>query len=157
MKKLLPLAAPVLLAACLAAAADLPALEPSTRDKCPVCGMFTAKFPDFLSGIKFRDGSSLYFDGAKDLFKYLQNMSRYTPGKNAADITAITVKDYYSLSPVDGRRAFYVAGSNVYGPMGHELIPFGSEKEAREFLKDHKGKRVLSFEQITPAVVKDLE
>ena len=48
-------------------------------------------------------------------------------------------------------------GSDVYGPMGRELIPFGDEAAAKEFLADHKGQAILGFSQITPAVVKGLD
>ena len=48
-------------------------------------------------------------------------------------------------------------GSDVYGPMGHELIPFFTKEDAAEFKKDHKGTRILVFEQITPAVIRKLD
>ena len=79
------------------------------------------------------------------------------PRQNAADIRAIHVTDYYRLEPIDGRRAFYVAGSDVYGPMGKELIPFEKEAEAQEFMKDHKGKTVLPFDQIDLSLVMGLD
>jgi nitrous oxide reductase accessory protein NosL len=41
--------------------------------------------------------------------------------------------------------------------MGRELIPLAKEAEAREFLKDHKGKRVLRFGEVTAEVVKGLD
>ena len=31
--------------------------KPAAGDKCPVCGMFVAKYPDFLAEIVFKDGS----------------------------------------------------------------------------------------------------
>ena len=31
--------------------------------------------------------------------------------------------EYYSLTRIDARAAWYVIGSGVVGPMGHELIP----------------------------------
>jgi copper chaperone NosL len=54
-------------------------------------------------------------------------------------------------------KAFYVLGSDAYGPMGRELIPFEKETEAREFLKDHKGKNILRFRDITYSIVKGLD
>jgi nitrous oxide reductase accessory protein NosL len=41
--------------------------------------------------------------------------------------------------------------------MGREFIPFQKEGDAREFLKDHKGKAVLRFQDITADVVKGLD
>ena len=58
---------------------------------------------------------------------------------------------------IDGREAFYVLGSDVYGPMGKELIPFEKETEARGFLKDHGGRSILRYREVTPAVLKLLD
>ncbi len=127
------------------------------RDKCPVCGMFVAKYPDFAAQIQFRDGSIAHFDGAKDMFKYYLNLSRYAPGKKPTDIGAVFVTNYYDLKMVNGLTAFYVLGGDVYGPMGRELIPFAREAEARDFLKDHKGKSIIRFGNVTPAVIRSLD
>src|SRR5512136_2018218 len=48
--------------------------KPTPKDKCPVCGMFVAKYPDFLAQILFKDGSYAIFDGTKDMFKYYYNL-----------------------------------------------------------------------------------
>ena len=114
-------------------------VKPSPKDKCPVCGMFVAKYPDFLAQIIFKDGSALFFDGAKDMFKCYLNLKKYHPSKKQSDIDSIYVNDYYGLTFIDGFKAFYVIGSDIYGPMGRELIPFEKEADAREFMKDHKG------------------
>jgi len=125
--------------------------------KCPVCGMFVARYPDWFTSLTFRDGSAVYFDGAKDMFTFCLNMKKYRPTKSPKDIASVAVKDYYSLKVIDGRKAFFVSGSNVYGPMGKELVPFARESDAREFIKDHNGKKILRFEDVTPAVLKSLE
>jgi nitrous oxide reductase accessory protein NosL len=126
-------------------------------DKCPVCGMFVAKYPDFLAQIIFADGSHGLFDGAKDMFKYLFDLKKYNAAKQRSDIASIFVMDYYSMKPVDGRTAWYVIGSDVFGPMGRELIPFQQETEAKEFTKDHSGKQILRFDEVTPELIKGLE
>ncbi|MDD5245340.1 MAG: nitrous oxide reductase accessory protein NosL [Syntrophorhabdaceae bacterium] len=131
--------------------------KPTSKDKCPVCGMFVAKYPDFVAQIIFKDGSIAFFDGTKDMFKYYFNLPKYNPGQKETDIDSIYVTDYYSLNPVDGRKASYVHGSDVYGPMGKELIPFEKVGEAKEFMKDHKGKSVLRFQDITVSVIKGLD
>jgi copper chaperone NosL len=131
--------------------------KPSDKDKCPVCGMFVAKYPDFLAQLVFADGSQAWFDGVKDMMKYYFDLPKYNPGKKQADLKAVAVADYYSLKPIDGLKAFYVLGSDVYGPMGRELMPFGDEAAAKEFLKDHKGQAILTFSQITPDVIKSLD
>jgi nitrous oxide reductase accessory protein NosL len=119
--------------------------------------MFVAKYPDFLARVTFKDGSQRYFDGVKDLMKYYLNLPKYEPGKGTEEMAAILVTDYYSLKPLDAFQAYYVVGSDVYGPMGKELIPLGSEPEAREFLKDHKGQAVLRFREISGDLLKSLD
>jgi nitrous oxide reductase accessory protein NosL len=131
--------------------------SPSAKDKCPVCGMFVAKYPDWLSRVVFKDGTVFFFDGAKDMFKFYFNLKRYSPKRTIDDISALYVTDYYSLNPVDGFTAVYVIGSDVYGPMGRELIPFGKHQEAIEFRRDHKGKEILQFQHVNPAVMKGLD
>ena len=50
-----------------------------------------------------------------------------------------------------------MVGSDVYGPMGKELMPFQDEAAAKEFKVDHKGTAILSFQAITPALIKTLD
>ena len=135
-------------------------LRPRTlgaADKCPVCGMFVAKYKDFAGQIQFKDGATVFFDGPKDLFKYYLGPGRYNPGKKQADVASVFVTSYYTLAPIDGLKAWYVTGSDVYGPMGRELVPFERETEAREFKRDHKGKAIVRFREVTPAHLKELE
>ena len=126
-------------------------------DKCPVCGMFVAKYPDFVDQVVFKDGTHAFFDGVKDLMKYYFDLPKYNPAKTTADIAHILVTDYYSMNLVDGFQAYYVIGSDVYGPMGKELMPFNDEAAAKEFKVDHQGKAILSFKDITPELIKTLD
>jgi len=131
--------------------------KPSSKDKCPVCGMFVAKYPDFLAEILFKDGSVLFFDGTKDMFKCYLDLKKYHPSKKQSDLEALFVNDYYGLTPVDGFKAFYVIGSDILGPMGRELIPFEKEADAKEFMKDHRGKSILRFGDVTVSILKELD
>ena len=119
--------------------------------------MFVSKYPDWITSITFKDSTALFFDGAKDLFTYYHNMQKYTPGRNQASISAITTKDYYTLKQIDARNASFVIGSDVYGPMGKELIPFANATDAQAFSKDHKGKKILRFSDITTTILKSME
>ena len=143
--------------ASLAAAAEKGMPKPTAKDKCPVCGMFIFKYPDWTSAVIFKDGSRAFFDGPKDMFKYLMDLKRYNPSKKTEDIDAIWVLDYYAVSPINARNAWYVLGSDVFGPMGRELIPLEKESEAKEFMKDHKGKKILKFSEVTAEVIKTLD
>jgi nitrous oxide reductase accessory protein NosL len=54
---------------------------------------------------------------------------------------------------IDARKALYVMGSDVMGPMGHELTPLATRADADDFLKDHKGKRILRYDEVTAEIV----
>jgi nitrous oxide reductase accessory protein NosL len=146
---LLALAAlPLAAGAARAGLDNLDAKPPGPRDLCPVCGMVVAKYPNWIASVVWRDGHAHHFDGAKDLFKFLFDPARYAPGHRTQDIARIVVTEYYDLKRIDARQAWYVIGSDTLGPMGHELIPFASRADAEEFMRDHKGRRILGFEHI---------
>ncbi len=130
---------------------------PSRKDKCPVCGMYVSMFADWNARIEFKDSEYAIFDGAKDMFKYYLDVKKYNPSKSESDMTAIFVKDYYSATDIDALRAFYVIWSDVYGPMGHEPIPFEKEADAKDFLKEHKGKKILRFKDIDKNMIVSLD
>jgi copper chaperone NosL len=139
------------------AIAQDPGNRPSPKDKCPVCGMFVSKYPDWTATVTFHDGTLAWFDGAKDLFKFLGDPGRFSPGRKATDVRGVTVTDYYAVKPLDARDAFFVVGSDVFGPMGRELVPFGKMTEAEEFLRDHRGKKVLRFGEVNRTVLEGLQ
>ena len=132
-------------------------LKPADREKCPVCGMFVAKYPDWTAQIIFKDGQRMFFDGAKDMFKYYFNVKKYNPQKTKDDIIGIYLTEYYDLDFIEARKAYLVIGSKVYGPMGRELIPFAGEADAQQFMKDHSGKRVITFDEVTPKIIEKLD
>jgi copper chaperone NosL len=137
--------------------ADEPEVTIKKTDRCPVCGMFVYKYPKWVAQILFKDGSYYFYDGAKDMFKHIFDTAKYTAGKKAEDIKAIYVTDYYEVELIDAKSAFFVVGSDVLGPMGHELLPFKDQESAQEFMEDHKGKSIIRFQDVTPAVIESLD
>lgn len=135
------------LCASLAFAQSLP--KPGAKDLCPVCGMLVSKYPNWLAVVTWKDGHAHFFDGAKDLFKFLHDLPKFAPNHRKEDISGIYVTDFYNLQRIDARKAVFVVGSDVLGPMGHELVPLANKADAEDFLKDHKGKKALAFEQVT--------
>src|SRR5512147_963611 len=145
------------IAASQTAAAVRAWVRPAAGDRCPVCGMFVSKYPDWTAEIVFHDGSYVVFDGAKDMLTYYFDIRKYSPSKKREDIASIYVTDYYAVTSVDARSAYYVSGSDVHGPMGKELVPFAKESDARGFKADHRGRALLTFDAITPDILKDLK
>jgi nitrous oxide reductase accessory protein NosL len=120
---------------------------PGERDKCPVCGMFVKDYPRWWAEILYKDGTVVFFDGCKDLFKYYLKPERFG-GNSRKRIDAIYVKDYYNLNWIEARSAYFVVGSDVLGPMGRELVPLATYEDAKEFSSDHHGKSILRFPEI---------
>lgn len=133
------------------------AIRPQPGDRCPVCGMFVAKYTEWISEIVFEDGSYAVFDGAKDMFRYYRDLKKYNPSKSVSEIADVFVTDYYSVKFIDARKAYFVIGSDVLGPMGKELVAFGKRQEAEVFLKDHQGRDILTFDEISDEVLESLK
>lgn len=155
MKRRRLLAAGLALCASLAFAQSVP--KPGPKDLCPVCGMLVSKYPNWVAVVTWKDGHAHFFDGAKDMFKFLHDLPKYAPKHRKEDIAGIYVTDYYNLERIDARKALFVTGSDVLGPMGHELLPLANRADADDFIKEHKGKRIVAFDQIGPKLPYDLD
>lgn len=124
------------------------AIKVTKDEKCPICGMFVYKYPKWVAQIFYKD-SHLSFDGVKDMMKY------YFSHKDG--ITKILVTDYYSQKSIDATKAYFVIGSDIYGPMGDELIPFDAQNSAKSFSADHKGLKIISFGGIKKEEIQKLD
>jgi nitrous oxide reductase accessory protein NosL len=122
--------------------------------KCPVCGMFVAKYPKWAALIDVED-KKYYFDGVKDMMKFYIFDVDFPFDRNK--INHIEVTDFYTLEAIDAKQALYVVGSDVYGPMGNELIPFLTKEAAENFMTDHRGEKIILFIDITPQLVMGLD
>lgn len=135
------------------AVAAEPVKTVSDNERCPVCGMFVAKYANWLAQIQLADGETVMFDGVKDMMAYFFEPQKY--GAKSA-VEDVYVTEYYSQQWVDAKKALYVLGSDVMGPMGHELIPLASMKAAQSFLEDHKGTKIYSFSEIDRSLIDSL-
>jgi len=122
--------------------------------KCPVCGMFVGKYPKWAAFME-RDGERYFFDGVKDMMKYYIFNGDFVYDRKK--ISKMTVSDYYTLEEVPAKEAFYVLDSDVFGPMGHELVPFKNEKSAKTFKSEHNGKAMVKFDEITDKMLMSLD
>jgi len=122
--------------------------------KCPVCGMFVSKYPKWTTYME-HDGKRYYFDGVKDMMKYYIFDGDFPYDRT--HITTMEVSDYYTLEAIPADKAYYVVDSNVFGPMGRELIPFKTLKSAKTFSADHHGKSIVTFSEITDHMVMALD
>ncbi len=133
----------------LAAAPEMP----GKKDRCPVCGMFVAPYPDWIATIVLKEGQQIFFDGCKDLFRYYFKLPAGENRGTRGEIDEIYVTEYYTTQLVPASEVFYVLGSDVYGPMGKELIPVAGKELAETFMRDHSGTQILTFKQLTPDIL----
>jgi nitrous oxide reductase accessory protein NosL len=91
------------------------------------------------------------------MFKYYLDIKKYAPSRSKDSISTIMVKDYSSKEDTDALKAYYVIWGDIYGPMGNEPIPFQNEADAKKFLKEHHGKKVLRFKDITLKLLHELD
>jgi len=120
----------------------------SKEDKCPVCGMFLYKYPQWIARIEYKD-TNVSFDGIKDMMKYYF--------EHPESIKNLLVQEYYTQEVINAKKAYFVIGSDIYGPMGNELIAFKDEASAKQFYFDHNAKKILKFDEIKPDDVYQLD
>ena len=129
-------------------------LEVPVNAKCPVCGMYVSKYPKWAAFMRIGE-KKYYFDGVKDMMKYYIFDGDFIYDRSK--ISEIIVSDYYTLEKIPAREAIYVPDSNVFGPMGHELIAFKSKKSAKTFMAEHDAKEMILFDDITDKIVMSLD
>ncbi|WP_313560773.1 nitrous oxide reductase accessory protein NosL [Diaphorobacter nitroreducens] len=130
--------------------------------RCPVCGMFPARSPDWAAQVIFRNGDAQFFDSPLSLFMYLQDVARYSPGRSARDIMAHYVTDTTRPAAAGGARwtdalsAYYVHGSSARGPMRAGNLPAFSTREAAQAFAAQRGGTVLAFGAVDAPLIAQL-
>ncbi len=150
MMRLFPFGLALLFFAGLAMASAHEIKPPGERERCPVCGMFVHPYQEWIATILYDDGTQVYFDGCKDLFTFYFGLS----SEQQQTIQQIYVTEYYSTELMPADQVFYILGSDVFGPMGKELIPVSGEAAAKEFFQDHQGRAILRYSELSPETLK---
>lgn len=115
--------------------------------RCPVCGMFAARYPRWAAQGIFDDGATQFFDSPAHLFLYLQRLDRYQRGRRAEDLLAFYVADHRSGKWLPLEQAVFVHGSRARGPMRTEDLPaFADTEAAQVFIADAGGAAARSAE-----------
>lgn len=141
-----------------AAAAEEMAAQPVGKEmRCPVCGMYPARYPKWMAQVIFKDGVLRAADSPLDLFRFLHDMAKYDRKHGKDEIAAIYLTDFAKGGWVDAKRAYFVAGSSARGPMNNADLPAFNGREAAEKFAAANGGRVLGFEQITAELIANLE
>ena len=128
-----------------------------TQARCPVCGMFPARTPEWAAQLIFHNGEAHFFDSPLSLFMYLHDMARYSPGRSVHDVAASYVSDSAAAGQwLTAEGAFYVHGSDARGPMRAGNLPAFATPAAAQAFAARRGGQVLTFAQIKPALLAQL-
>ena len=139
--------------------AGLGLLEPRPVPKgarCPVCGMYPARTPEWAAQAIFDNGDTQFFDSPVSLLTYLQDVGRYTRGRMAEQIAASFVRDTESGAWINAMTALYVHGSSALGPMRAGNLPAFDSVVAAQRFAGLRGGHVLEFKQISPLLLQTL-
>jgi len=124
--------------------------------RCPVCGMYPARYPRWAAQVIFKDGAAHYFDSPVDLFDFLHKVDRYDRRYARADVAASYVRDFEGGQWIEAGQAFFVHGSGVAGPMRNADLPaFVNRAAADAFVRRHRG-AVLTAPDMTPHLLASL-
>lgn len=125
--------------------------------RCPVCGMFPARYPRWAAQVIFANGDVQYLDSPLSLFIYLQQVPRYTAGQSAANIVTSYVTDLDTGTWVATAQAWFVHRSRLMGPMRSGNLPaFATLDQARDFA-DREGGEWLSAEVLRKGLPASLQ
>jgi nitrous oxide reductase accessory protein NosL len=137
-----------------------PPIALTGNKQCDVCGMVIEQHPGPVGQLFYEDftpeghGNPAWFCSAWETFSY--HLDRETEGRSlvVGYLTDYSRVDYElyddggstfitaHLEPdAFGRidELFYVAGTNVKGAMGNDLIPFSDEDDAEAFAEEYDG------------------
>lgn len=117
-------------------------------DRCPVCAMKPINHPKFASAIQLENGDTFYFCGTGCMIRTWMHPEVFLGVGKAAPSLPV-VQAYFTGKPIDARKAIWVAGSDVVGPMGPALVPLETQQELETFKSRHGGKTVFRLSEMT--------
>lgn len=124
------------------------AMQLSSQDRCPVCAMQVSKYKKFACAIQFIDGRTYYFCGTGCMIRSWMHPEIFL-GAAKKEIKRTVVQDYFTGEQVPGKSVYWVAGSDVIGPMGPALVPLENEQHLTVFKKRHGAKAVFRLSEMT--------
>jgi nitrous oxide reductase accessory protein NosL len=124
------------------------AMQISSQDRCPVCAMQVSKYEKFACAVQLMNGNTFYFCGSGCMIRSWLHPDIFL-GAEKEELKRSVVQDYFTGEQVPGRSVYWVAGSDVIGPMGPALVPLKNEKDLDVFKKRHGAKAVFRLSEMT--------
>ena len=118
----------------------------SGEERCALCGMPIDPSSSWRADLKV-DGASVHFDSPRCALR------AWRSGRMNA--TTMRVIDYYDRRWREASEVLFVAGSDVNGPMGPDLVPVDPAR-AQKFAEDHSAGRPVPVDALTLDFVSQL-
>lgn len=130
--------------------------------RCPVCGMFPARAPEWAAQLIFSDGATQFFDSPVSMLIYLQDVGRYARGRSVTEVAARYVRDAVGnrAQPgawLDAGQAVFVSGSDALGPMRAGNLPAFADRAAAEAFAQRRGGQALRLAEVPRSLLKQLD
>jgi len=108
-------------------------------------------------GMKIDKTSAWYTEVGDDHFDTPRCAFTYVRAHKMSGV-AVRVREYYDASgPLrDGSTLRFIAGGDVVGPMGPDLVPVEPSR-ASKFIQDHGADHAYTLDEITPEVLASLK
>lgn len=119
----------------------------ASRVRCPHCGMLVDERSPFRAELRDDSGTRVFDTPRCALAARLAKAP-------LAKMPELHVREHYSQASLRGEEVVFVAGSDVEGPMGPELVPVHPDK-VQKFMGDHRGRRTYKLGDVTQAILKD--
>ena len=112
--------------------------------------------PAWIAKIETKTGKTAYFCSPKSMFEYyFEPQKRKDLGAlTSEEVGVITVTDFNTLDAIDGRKAYYVYGSNKISPAGDDLAPFATREDAEAYSKANRGMRIFKFDEVKNSLIR---
>lgn len=121
--------------------------EPGSETRCPVCGMYPARYPEHHCQLSTADGTHHHFCSSQCLIHFTAAPEKY--GEKAVKVKSVWMVPSPDFGYEYAMGLYYLVGSDMMGPMGREALAYRSKAAAESAAKEHGG-RVLRFQDLTP-------
>jgi copper chaperone NosL len=117
------------------------------EERCSTCGMKIDRTSPWRAEIVLANGEILQYDTPRCAIR------AWTTRKIATK--TLRVQEYYDRNFRDGAELRFVAGGDVVGPMGPDLVPVDPSRVTK-YIQDHSADRAYMLSEITPEILKKL-
>lgn len=128
-------------------------LKISPTQQCPVKKVTLPKNKDFIGVVVYTDDTFDVTSSPKYTFKQFYHMQK----KKEKEVKQTYVMDYKTKKLINTQNAYYVFGSTLMSVGGDDVIPFAQEKDAKEFMQQHKGKTIYRVDRMSEKFIDFLE